>query len=514
VDKGRANFSTQWYNLIIVNQNKGSFFERFFILSIASGILLALALPWAGFSWCVWFGLVPLFLFIGSRNTTYRQTFQGGMVTGLVYLSTVAYPLFSLNAWWWFQAQGVVYENKVILLFWILYLAVLIGSAILGVFAVIFKKLYREGLFSIIILAGAWVLLEYLRAQFLFGFTWGHLGYAAYDTPSLLQLGHFEGVYALSFLIILVNIFVYYAIHRAWELAVNTEGSTRGALFFKFLLKRWHLYAAVALFIVAFEAGSLLLTIKIPTKGELSVAVVQSGSHSTAAEDETATLSLLSNALRGGSLLAVVPESALPRTIFNEDTGSEAVNPFAFSLPRSEESAYQKLISISKEYPLASIAIGLDSTKGGKSYNSLIVFENGNPVSIYHKRLLFPFSERTVSWFPWKTTDPLGSGEANQTIAIQGKPADALVCSEILFPELLEGSSSGYVVAAGNDGVFDNPVVAEYNEAIARFAAVEARKYMVRAMKTGVSSIIDPYGRIIARSKDSREALLVDTISY
>ncbi|MBI5817084.1 MAG: hypothetical protein HZB09_01520, partial [Candidatus Yonathbacteria bacterium] len=317
-----------------MNSAKDSITTRFFVPPIISGVLLALALSWFGFSFLVWVALIPLLLFVAQPDTTYKRAFQSGIVTGVVYLSTVAYPLFSLNAWWWFQARGVVYENKAVLLFWILYLAVLIGSIFFGIFTAVFKRLHREGLLSIIILAGAWIFLEYARAKLLFGFTWGHLGYAIHNSLPMLQLAHYGGVYTLSFLIALFNIILYYAIHRAREDLIGVEGSAKGFLFIRFLFKHWYIYAAPLVLVSAFMVGAFLLGIEIPVKQKISVTIVQPGSHKTLEEQEATSLSLLETALKNNSALAVIPESAFPVTVFNEDTNDEATNSHAFTMPK------------------------------------------------------------------------------------------------------------------------------------------------------------------------------------
>ena len=407
-----------------------------------------------------------------------------------------------------------MYENKIVLLFWILYLAVLIGSILFGVFTAVFKRLYQEGFFSIIILAGVWVFLEYIRAKFLFGFTWGHLGYTVHGSLPVLQLAHYGGVYTLSFLIVLINIILFYALHRAQEDLIGIEGSAKSTLFLRFLFKHWYIYATPLVLAGAFIVGSFLLGVEIPTKQIISVAIIQPGSHKTPEEQETVSLSLLETALKGGSVLAVVPESAFPGVVFNEDIGDEEISSYVPTMSRNGESAYKKLIALSKKYGSTSIAIGLESKKGGELYNSIVAFEDGNPASIYHKRKLFPFSERSVGWFPWKTVEPLTQGTQGQQIKIQREPVSALICSEVLFSELLGDSSSRYIIAVGNDGVFDNLAVAEYNSIMAKFDAVLTRKYVIRAMKAGVSSIVDPQGREVAKSQSRTGEILTGQVSY
>ncbi len=42
--------------------------------------------------------------------------------------------------------------------------------------------------------------------------------------------------------------------------------------------------------------------------------------------------------------------------------------------------------------------------------------------------------------------------------------------------------------------------------------AVENRRYLVRAANTGISAIVDPYGRVLARTKLMRSAVLRGSI--
>ena len=64
------------------------------------------------------------------------------------------------------------------------------------------------------------------------------------------------------------------------------------------------------------------------------------------------------------------------------------------------------------------------------------------------------------------------------------------------------------LVSGGNDGVFGNPAVVRIHAAVAQLRAVETGRYLVRAMKTGISAIIDPYGREVVRSHSSEPAML------
>ena len=438
------------------------------------------------------------------------------MVTGVVYLSTVAYPLFSLNAWWWFQARGVVYENKIVLLFWILYLAVLIGSILFGIFTAVFKRLYQEGFFSIIILAGVWVFLEYIRAKFLFGFTWGHLGYTTHGLLPMLQLAHYGGVYTLSFLIVLINIILFYAIHRPLQDIEGVEGRAKEILFFRSILKHWYPYGALFAVALMFLGGSFLLNKQdTELKGQMSVVVIQSGNNENSREDEEKTFRAIERSLANNPAIAVIPESSFSSVIINETTMEPLEPPFAMGVMYSQEkSIYTKLTELSRAHPDTSFVFGMETRVEKSHHSSIIALKDGKVESIYHKRKLFPFSERSVSWFPFKTFLPLVAGKKVGGLIIHGERISALICSESLFPELASDSDACFVVAIGNDGIFQSPLVSQYNHIIAKFLAIETEKYVVRGMKTGVSSIMDPHGREVMRSNSQNEEILYAEIFW
>lgn len=491
---------------------------RFFVLPIISGVLLALALPWFGFSFLVWVALVPLLLFVARSDTTYKRAFQGGLISGVVYFSTVVYPLFSLKAWWWLNVKGIVYENKILFLFWILYAAVLIASILFGLFAIVFKKIHKEGFFSIFILGVVWIFLEYVRAKLLFGFTWGHLGYSLHESLPLMQFARYGGVYTLSFLVILINILLYYTIHRPLKDIEGVEGRAKEILFFRSFWKHWYLYGAAAMVALSFLGGNFLLNKQnkqsVEPNGELSVAIIQPGESESLKKTEEKVFQMVEQSLANNPMLVVIPESSFPSMIIDETTMEPFKPPFTTGMMGSEtKSAYVKLIELSKAYPAISFVVGAGTRLGELHYNSIIALENGEIKSIYHKRKLFPFSERSVSWFPFKTPRPLTAGEKDGGIKIHGEPVSALICSESLFSELVRDPKTRFVIAVGNDGVFDNPAVAEYNHIIAKFMAVETGKYVVRGMKTGVSSIIDSSGREITTSKSSGTEVITDEIS-
>jgi len=481
-----------------------------FIFPVISGVLLALTLPPFNITVLVWYALIPLFLFISTLRVSPKKIFWGGVITGIIYSGKVAYPLLSLNAWGWLKVSGIMEESKVLILFLLLSVMVFFSSILFGLFSLLFRRFARENvllLIPLVVLPLSFVLFEYLRAKIFLGFTWGNLGYTLHGSPYLLQLSDFGGVYALSFLVVFVNSILFLIIRKTLSDVITIKNTDLFRAVRNSFFRNPYLYIllCVILLVNAYGYFSIKNVLPVPTPlSRVSIAIIQPG-HNT--ESEADIFQNIAKALKKNPEIILIPESAFPSIILNEEAPR-----LRTTYPRATDS-YWRLFNLSETHPGTSFVVGLISVQGESRYSSLVALEGGHVTSIYHKRTLFPFSERTIAWFPFKTIGALMEGKNAGEIMIKGNTASALICSEILFPELIKDNTSRFVVSVGNDGVFDSPVVAEQNHIIAKFTAVSTHKYLVRAMKTGVSSIIDPYGRDLVRSHSQEKELLYGWVS-
>jgi apolipoprotein N-acyltransferase len=81
-------------------------------------------------------------------------------------------------------------------------------------------------------------------------------------------------------------------------------------------------------------------------------------------------------------------------------------------------------------------------------------------------------------------------------------PVGMAVCYEVAYPGLYAAEvRSGATVLATitNDGWFGDSAAPHQHLALAVLRAAEERRYLVRAANTGISAIVDPYGRVVAR---------------
>ena len=71
------------------------------------------------------------------------------------------------------------------------------------------------------------------------------------------------------------------------------------------------------------------------------------------------------------------------------------------------------------------------------------------------------------------------------------------VCYEIAYPDLVarRAKDSNILLTISNDAWFADSIGPLQHFQIARMRAAETRRYVVRATNTGMSGIIDPFGK-------------------
>jgi len=98
----------------------------------------------------------------------------------------------------------------------------------------------------------------------------------------------------------------------------------------------------------------------------------------------------------------------------------------------------------------------------------------------------------------------------------EGKKFGSPICYEIIFPGLVRKFAkrgAHFLVTITNDGWYGQSSAPHQHFQIAVFRAVENRRFLLRAATTGVSGIIDPYGRILARSELMTQTFLTGQVT-
>jgi apolipoprotein N-acyltransferase len=205
-----------------------------------------------------------------------------------------------------------------------------------------------------------------------------------------------------------------------------------------------------------------------------------------------------STGVRDASIL-IWPESAFPFFLTRE---ADAMAQIADLLPKGT-------ILITGSVRAPDLPPGVRVTR---AYNSIYAIDHdGSVLSIYDKLHLVPFGEYLPfqDWmeklgFEQLTKLPGGfiPGTRRRTMEIPNAPrALPLICYEAVFPGNVaeRDDRPGWVINLTNDGWFGISTGPYQHLQQARLRAIEEGLPVVRAANTGISAVIDPLGRIVAR---------------
>ncbi|MDP1865445.1 MAG: apolipoprotein N-acyltransferase [Bradyrhizobium sp.] len=418
-------------------------------------------------------------------------------------------PAAALTGWWFglgYFVPGLYWIGYAFLVdaptfAWLLPFAVLGLPAYLALFTAFGFALARliwtrEGT-RVIALAASLTLSEWLRGQVLTGFPWNAFGYALTEPLALAQTASLIGLWGLTFLS--VAIFA--------SPATLIDGGTRGR-------RPWIAPAlALALLIAMGIFGGVRLALQ-PTAlvAKVKLRIMQPNlqqdvkfNYAAKAEVMQKYLALSDRAsgpqstgVRDVSIL-IWPESAFPFFLTRE---ADAMAQIAELLPRGTV-----LITGSVRAP--DLPPGVRATR---AYNSIYVIDHdGSVVSVYDKVHLVPFGE-FLPFQDWmeklgfvqltKVHGGFIAGARRRPMNLPNAPRMLpLICYEAIFPGDVASRDDrpGWMINLTNDGWFGNSTGPYQHLQQARVRAIEQGLPMVRAANTGVSAVIDPVGRIIAR---------------
>jgi apolipoprotein N-acyltransferase len=381
------------------------------------------------------------------------------------------------------------------------------------IFGLLLNMIHKRSRFPFVVTAPAlWVTVEYLRSNAGFAaLPMGLLGYTQHQNLSLVQMASFTGIYGVSFIIVLANAaiadLIAYWIERRGR---GEHFGLKSAPFFR---------GAVVLTMILILWIGGYLSLSPATSGKpFSVAVVQGNippELKWKREYRGQILSKYENlseeASRSRPKLIVWPEASTPGFVLIDVTLMQRM------IPMIKRFNTYMLVG-SAEYPKFSKTL----IKARKSGNTALFFSpEGKILGQYLKIYLLPFGEYIPyeGIIPWPefivapSTNSQIPGTEATLFGIDGTKFGTLICSEILYPELsrcMVKKGAGFLVNISNEGWVGKSAYSYQALSIAVFRAVENRVNLVRSMNTGVSSFIDPYGRITARLTNGGEDLFVE----
>ncbi len=151
------------------------------------------------------------------------------------------------------------------------------------------------------------------------------------------------------------------------------------------------------------------------------------------------------------------------------------------------------------------------------SHNSVALFDaDGRVAERYDKQRLVPFSERMPfeKTMPWLSGLNFGQsdfspGTRDVLFAVSRTHMACLICFESIFPDMARKfvrEGARILVNVTNDFWFGDTAAPVQHADMAIFRAVETRTPLLRCANTGISMIVDPWGRVAHRTRTFVEA--------
>jgi apolipoprotein N-acyltransferase len=473
--------------------------------------------------------LLPLFVALGrvprgfERPRPFR-TFLLGWITGITYFWGTLYWLIDVMV----TFGGLAMPIAVILAgLLILYLALFPA-----LFAVIVGYLRRQlGVGALLIAPAVWTATELARGFLLTGFPWVPLGNSQVTILPIAQIASVIGVFGLSALVAAPAAAAAYGIHYGSDMSY-LRGRSRSRASER--IARWSALGIVSLLIAGVAQwgqmrvnASDLLRQGTPMKvGIVQGNIAQQNKWQPTWRDRILTSYLDMSykvAAQGVSLIAW-PEASMP-FLFEED-------------PRRAELVRQ----LARETGTF-LLLGGDQVERRRSpetkdrwFNSaFLIRPDGGVAGTYKKMQLVPFGEYVpfASIFTFagpiiEAVDNFSAGERVDLLRFNGGtvPAEALpahvgtngsgasnplasvavttaICYEAVFPHLAREavrSGSQLLTTITNDAWYGTSSAPYQHFEQASMRAIEQGRYLVRSANTGISGVVDPYGRVIVRS--------------
>lgn len=463
--------------------------------------LLSLPIEDGQFWIAAFVALVPLLLRIYSRS--YLSIF---------FISFSSFFLYLFYVLQWIDVYGFHWR-----IFLVFMNALSYGALFVAAFWMLRK--FNHHLYALL-LPSLFVLLEFKQSIGFLGFPWPLLCHSQWSNLALIQIASLGGCWLVTFVIVHVNEALAHLIAGGFKprvlpaavlpiLLVGISG-----LWGAVTLSRQLPQASVQVMIVqgsqatnlewtpVFNRRAIEEYTELTTAEFMKEEGIVSIDKSYAEGEESVTST--------ESWLVIWPETAIPDAMYNPVTRKQ-ISKLA--------SQFNATFLVGCLTLQPADGKPLDSTKPDKysseyrEYNSFVVFEpDGSIIPAYSKIHLVPFGEviplkdYIVNWFPrypWGSND-IYPGTGFHATRTKAGVVGGVICYESFFPQYVRKNvlSGAQILVLGSNTSWFQRTRATYQHArFDVFRAVENGIWFCRAATTGVSSAIDPHGRVLVETR-------------
>jgi apolipoprotein N-acyltransferase len=422
------------------------------------------------------------------------RAFALGLTTGFVYfIGTIYWTGAVVRTFGGLAAPVAVLAAIVLALYMALFPAIA---------AVITSRLVnRAGAAGILFAPAAWVATEFFRGYLFGGFPWVPLGNSQVTVLPVAQLASVLGVYGLSALVSFVSAAIAYAL-------LVPGGARIAAIAAAFVT-----LTAVAGWGTWRIADGSLTRQGTPIRVGLVQGNIAQGEKWNPREARrifTTHVAMTRDLVKRGAEFVMWPESSTPFMFEEDEEGGTAVRDLAREVR-------------------VPILLGSDQVNRSyepvRLYNSaFLVGPDGQTAGVYRKIHLVPFGEyipfRVLVSVVSPIVESLGEfapGTSMVMLPVGSHLISTAICYEVVYPALVRQAveaGSELLTTITNDAWYGESSAPYQHFAMASMRAIEQGRYLARAANTGISGVVDPYGRVVRQSAVFEQVGLVEEVRF
>lgn len=475
----------------------------YLVCAAVFGVILGLSSPGLNQWYYAWFGLVPLLFMTTSAPTYYHAAWRA-------FVFGTSYNFVNLS---WYLAIRPVYSEgfiapALLICAGVWFLMAGLQGFYIAFFACILKAIPTTAGWLPVKSDGKWLMPSFLIVPFLWvlitnklgnasdllGNPWSMLEYSQYNQLAVIQCASIIGGIGICACIVLANTTI------AAILGFNRKGLSALTFRDKKSMVANSLVTLVALGSLLIWGTYSLVAAKASSSPRVKVSAVQAAlnQHFMKVTDNEIGLKYIMMASKCPRGICVFPEWSFHAN---------------FTKNADDLKNGGKIAKFLKQ----SWIVGLfDTDEKNRKFNSVAAFDSRGTVNpeVYHKQYLVPFGEYCPDFVRFSAVwhlarilgkTPRDTAPGNRTVVFNLNEASVtpIICFENIMPALVASGvrkGANLIADSSNTCWFYPSILGEQMVAFSVLRAVENHRSFVFATTFGPSAIIDPTGKVLARS--------------
>ncbi len=473
---------------------------RYFLLALASGLLLSLGWPTWGFPLFLFIGFVPLLIAEREIRTSAKKR-KGWQVLLFAYITFLTWNIIKTN-WLWYSSEfGAVF-------------AITVNSLLMSLVFLLYHHFAKRTTFfiSTVFLTSLWICFEKLHLNWDFSWPWLNLGNGFSEFISWVQWYEYTGTFGGTLWVWIVNLALFksYILYKEFkQKSLLFRGSLKASVYIllPLIISLW-MYNS-------YEEGGETVNVVV-----LQPNIDPYSEKYNVPNDEIATLlfDLTETKLTAETDFVIAPE-----TVFADN---ERIEVF------EESPITNRIRSFINEYPHLNFLSGVSLFKvfddpeqvtnqtnqfpNGlyyNTYNSAFMISDKPDMDLYHKSKLVVGVESTPyvgiikpllgdimldlgGTVAMKTTQEDREVFKSKNGAFATGP---IICYESVYGEFVTGyirNEANFLSIITNDAWWGETQGHKQHLSLAKLRAVETRRSIARSANTGISGFINQRGDV------------------